>query len=245
MNISAFIVDRICMRNKTKDKRKIINEECDTRVATYEYSSLIIFLLSYVLLRMPIRSKMKGDSFSRRKCSFNHDWNYSTCWILGADGTRGWNRSKRHRTLGELAYANSNEWRSAQLIAPVCAGLKFWAHCWRILLVSCSVFSLCLSAILVFVVHVHMPPPPPPHVCLQFKLIGQRLLGCLQKISYRMTKSVAEWESLLPSEKVCCRMTKSVAEWESLLPNDKVCLPSDKVYCRMTKSIPKCYQPDS
>ena len=38
------------------------------------HSSLIIFLLSYVLLRMPIRSTMKGDSFSSahtwRKCSF-------------------------------------------------------------------------------------------------------------------------------------------------------------------------------
>jgi hypothetical protein len=44
----------------------------------------------------------------------------------------------------------------------VCAGLKFWAHYWRILLVSCSVFSPCLSTILVFVVHVHMYPPPPP-----------------------------------------------------------------------------------
>jgi hypothetical protein len=44
---------------------------------------------------------------------FIRDWNYSTCWIFGDDGMRGWNRSKRHRTLGELAHANSQEWRSA------------------------------------------------------------------------------------------------------------------------------------
>jgi hypothetical protein len=42
-------------------KSKIINEECNTRVATYEYSSLIVFLLSYVLLCMTIRSTLKGE----------------------------------------------------------------------------------------------------------------------------------------------------------------------------------------
>jgi hypothetical protein len=42
------------------------------------HSSLIIFLLSYVLLRMPIRSTLKGDSFSL----FN-------MLNFGADRTRG------------------------------------------------------------------------------------------------------------------------------------------------------------
>ena len=46
---------------------------------------------------MPIRSTMKGDRFSSahtwRKYWFVTEINYSTCWIFGADGTRGWNRS--------------------------------------------------------------------------------------------------------------------------------------------------------
>ena len=42
--------------------------------------------------------------------------------ISGADGTSDENRRTRHRALEESAYANSHEWRSAQLIAQVCAG---------------------------------------------------------------------------------------------------------------------------
>ena len=49
---------------------------------------------------------------------------YSTCWIFGADGTSDQIRSKQHRTLEELAYANSHDWLLAQLIALVCAELN-------------------------------------------------------------------------------------------------------------------------
>jgi hypothetical protein len=51
---------------------KIINDEYSYVAAQVFHSSLIIFLLSHVLLRMSIRSTLKGDSFSsaRRKCSF-------------------------------------------------------------------------------------------------------------------------------------------------------------------------------
>ena len=72
----TFIVDRIGMRNKTKGiRQKENNYEEYSYVATQvSHSSLIIFLLSYVILRMPIRSSMKGDSFSSAhtwgKCSF-------------------------------------------------------------------------------------------------------------------------------------------------------------------------------
>jgi hypothetical protein len=55
-------------------KRKIINEEYSSVATQVLHSLLIIFLLSYVFLRMPIRSTIKGDSFSSahtwRKCSF-------------------------------------------------------------------------------------------------------------------------------------------------------------------------------
>jgi hypothetical protein len=51
-----------------------MNEEYSYVATQVLHSSLIIFLLSYVLLCMPIRSTMKGDSFSSahtwRKCSF-------------------------------------------------------------------------------------------------------------------------------------------------------------------------------
>ena len=55
---------------------------------------------------------------------FTRARNYSTCWIFWAHGTRDKNRRTWHRTLEETAYANSHEWRSAQLIALVCAGLN-------------------------------------------------------------------------------------------------------------------------
>ena len=55
---------------------------------------------------------------------FTRARNYSTCWIFWAHGTRDKNRRTWHRTLEETAYANSHEWRSAQLIALVCAGLQ-------------------------------------------------------------------------------------------------------------------------
>ena len=44
------------------------------------------------------------------------------CWILNADGTCAWKRSKRDRKLEEFAYANGQEWNFAKLIAVMCAG---------------------------------------------------------------------------------------------------------------------------
>ena len=46
--------------------------------------------------------------------------------MIGADGdgTSDQMRSKWHRTLKKLAYANSQEWPLAQLIALVCAGFE-------------------------------------------------------------------------------------------------------------------------
>ena len=106
--------------------------------------------------------------------------------------------------------SSNRKWRSSQLIAPVCAGLTFWAHCWRIIfIVSCSVFSPCLSAILVFVVHVHMYPP----TCVYNLNLSDK--DCWDACE----KYLTEWQSLLPNDKVCCRMTKSIAEWQSLYQN--------------------------
>ena len=41
--------------------------------------------------------------------------------MLNADGTRAGKRSKRDRTLEELAYANSHDWNFAKMLALVCA----------------------------------------------------------------------------------------------------------------------------
>ena len=54
---------------------------------------------------------------------FTRAKNYQACWIFGVDGTRGENRKEFQRTPEESAYAKRHEWRSAQLIAPVCARL--------------------------------------------------------------------------------------------------------------------------
>jgi hypothetical protein len=67
---SPFIVDRIGMRNKTQDKRKIINDEYSYVATQVSHSSLIISLLSYVLLRMSIRSTMK-EAFRARTLGGN------------------------------------------------------------------------------------------------------------------------------------------------------------------------------
>jgi hypothetical protein len=73
---SRIVFDSCSQRSYIKSAEEFIG--CPTPysyVATQvSHSSLIIFLLSYVLLRMPIRSTMKGDSFSSAhtwgKCSF-------------------------------------------------------------------------------------------------------------------------------------------------------------------------------
>ena len=54
--------------------------------------------------------------------TFIHAEHYSTCCVLNAGGTRAGKRSKRDRTLEELAYANCHECNFAKLIALLCAG---------------------------------------------------------------------------------------------------------------------------
>ena len=96
----------------SQDKREIINEEYSYVTTQVLHSSLIIFLLSYVLVRMLVRSTLKGDSFwsahTQRKCSFVIDIiqhvEYSLPMARVAEIAQN---ASAH--WGELAYANSQE----------------------------------------------------------------------------------------------------------------------------------------
>jgi hypothetical protein len=84
---------------------------------------IIIFLLSYVLLRMPIRSTMKGDSTWGDVHSWQKIFNTLDICLTRHE----WRKTyKIHRTRELPPYANSHEWHFAKHIALVCAGLYIW-----------------------------------------------------------------------------------------------------------------------